>query len=149
MNRLPFILSAIAVAVLAGCATTKAASRRHLRPSWHLRPRRSSGTRSRGSRGTHLFGRRRRYYGRGAERQRSPTVVVAPQRPPLRVGFGRIDSILVVPNAAAGGTAPNTSKRVAMRMDDGTMQYFDTKADNLKVGDRIEITTNGTLRHPA
>ena len=36
-----------------------------------------------------------------------------------------------------------------MRMDDGTLQHFDTKADNLKVGDRIEITTNGTLRHPA
>ncbi len=68
----------------------------------------------------------------------------------MRVGFGRIDSILVVPNAAAGGTATNTSsKRIAMRMDDGTLQHFDTNADDLKVGDRIEITTNGTMRHPA
>jgi hypothetical protein len=36
-----------------------------------------------------------------------------------------------------------------MRMDDGTMQYFDTNAADLAVGDRIEITANGTMRHPA
>jgi hypothetical protein len=77
--------------------------------------------------------------------------VVAPEWAPLRVGFGRIYSIVVAPKAAAGGTAPNTStsKRIAMRMDDGTLQHFDTNADNLKVCDRIEITTNGTMRHPA
>jgi D-serine deaminase-like pyridoxal phosphate-dependent protein len=33
-------------------------------------------------------------------------------------------------------------------MDDGTMQHFDTNADDLKIGDRIEITPNGTMRHP-
>jgi len=67
----------------------------------------------------------------------------------LRVGFGRIESILILPNAAAGGTAPNSSKRIAMRMDDGTVQYFDTNAADVAVGDRIEITPNGTMRHPA
>ena len=36
-----------------------------------------------------------------------------------------------------------------MRMDDGTTQHFDTNADDLKIGDRIEITPNGTMRHPA
>jgi hypothetical protein len=33
-------------------------------------------------------------------------------------------------------------------MEDGTVQQFDTNADGITVGDRIEITTNGTMRHP-
>jgi hypothetical protein len=36
-----------------------------------------------------------------------------------------------------------------MRMDDGSMQYFDTEAAGLAAGDRIEITKEGNMRHPA
>jgi hypothetical protein len=32
-----------------------------------------------------------------------------------------------------------------MKMDDGSMQYFDT--DRGSVGDRIEITKEGTMKH--
>ena len=63
------------------------------------------------------------------------------------VGMGRIESIQPV-SAAAGGT-PANSNRIVTRMDDGSMQYFDTQAKGLAVGDRIEITKNGTMRHPA
>jgi hypothetical protein len=77
------------------------------------------------------------------------TIVVAPAAIALRAGFGRIESILAVPSAAAGGTAPNSTKRIVMRMDDGSVQYFDTQAAGLALGDRIEITKNGTMRHPA
>ena len=151
MNRLPFSLPAIAVAVLAGCATATesgissapapvvtppAAAAAPVAPA-AAAP--AAPTYSVGAAGTTVV-----------VPNASAAAVVAPAMAPLRVGFGRIDSILVVPNAAAGGTAPNTSsKRIAMRMDDGTLQHFDTNADNLKVGDRIEITTNGTMRHPA
>ena len=144
MNRVPFILSAISLAVLAGCATESGITSA---PAPAVAPAAvvvspvapaPAPTYSVGAAGTTVV------------IPNAPTapIVAAPAAAPLRVGFGRIDSILVVPNASAGGTAPSPSKRIAMRMDDGTMQHFDTNADDLKIGDRIEITPNGTMRHP-
>jgi uncharacterized membrane protein len=134
MNRIPFILSTIAMAVVAGCATesgiTSAPAPVVLAPapSYVLAP---SGQvvvpQATGAPGT---------------------IVLAAPAAALRAGYGRIESILALP-AAAGGTAPNPSKRIVMRMDDTTVQYFDTQAAGLAVGDRIEITKNGTMRHPA
>jgi hypothetical protein len=135
MNRLPFILSSIAVAILAGCATdsaiTPAPAPVVVAPAaapYVLAPA-----------------------GTVVVPQASPAgmVVVAPAAAPLRVGLGRIESILAVPSAATGGTAPSSTKRIVMRMDDGSVQYFDTQAAGLAVGDRIEITKDGTMRHPA
>jgi hypothetical protein len=37
------------------------------------------------------------------------------------------------------------TKQITMRMNDGTLQYFETQG-NVVVGDRIEITSNGTMR---
>ena len=51
--------------------------------------------------------------------------------------------------ASAGGMASNSTKRIVMKMDDGSVQYFDTEAAGLVAGDRIEITKDGTMRHPA
>lgn len=78
-------------------------------------------------------------------------VVVAPAAPqPLRAGTGRIESILDIPPAAAAGSSvPNANKRVGIRMDDGTLQYVDTAASGLAIGDRVSITSDGTMRHPA
>jgi len=78
-------------------------------------------------------------------------VVVAPTAAaPLRAGTGRIDSIIdLPPSAAAGSTVPNANKRVGIRMDDGTLQYLDTAASDLAVGDRVSITSDGYMRHPA
>ena len=79
------------------------------------------------------------------------SVVVAPAAPqPLRAGTGRIESLLDIPaSAAAGSSVPNANKRVGIRMDDGSLQYVDTAATGLAVGDRVAITSDGNMRHPA
>jgi len=91
-----------------------------------------------------------------------PTAVVVPQAGtgavvvtpvatgPLRAGTGRIDSIIdLTPSAAAGSSVPGANKRIGVRMDDGTLQYLDTAANDLAVGDRVAITSDGHMRHPA
>ena len=132
MNRLPFAVSAMAVAILAaGCATESGIRTAPppvvvapttapyvITPSGQVVQPQSSGG----------------------------MVVMAPSATPLRAGMGRIESIQ--PVSAAAGNTPANSSRVVTRMDDGSMQYFDTQAAGLTVGDRIEITKNGTMRHP-
>ena len=137
MNRLPFILSTIVIAILAGCATesgiTSAPAPVVLapaQPAYVVGPA--------GSVGTVVV----------PQQASAGTVVVAPAAVALRAGFGRIDSIMAVPSAAAGATS-KPSHRVVMRMEDGSTQYFDTQATGMAVGDRIEITKNGTMKHPA
>jgi hypothetical protein len=71
-------------------------------------------------------------------------VVVTPTASLMRVGLGRIESILAVPASATS----QSTQRIVMRMDDASVQYFDTQAPGLAVGDRIEITKDGTMRHP-
>ncbi len=133
MNRLPFILSAIALAVLAGCATESGITSAPApvvvapaQPAYVVAPA-----------GTVVV-----------PQASAPTMVVAPPAVALRAGYGRIESILAVPSAAAGGTS-KPSTRVVLKMDDGSTQYYDTQAAGMAVGDRVEITTNGTMRHPA
>ena len=125
MNRLPLVLSSIAVAILAGCATesriTSAPAPAAAAPAVVAAPVVVS----------------------------APAVVAAPTAAPLRAGMGRIESILAVPTAAGGRTESNSTKRIVMKMDDGSMQYFDTEAAGLAAGDRIEITKEGNMRHPA
>lgn len=78
--------------------------------------------------------------------------VIVPATSALRAGFGRIDSIAAVPrlgSAAAGASGESTTKRVGLKMADGTMQFIDTDAPNLSVGDRIEITRDGYLKRHA
>jgi hypothetical protein len=135
MNRLPLVLSSIAVAIIAGCATessiTSAPAPVVVAPAsapYVLAPA-----------GTVVV----------PQASTAGMVVLAPAAAPLRVGLGRIESILAVPTAAAGGTASNSTKRIVMKMDDGSVQYFDTQAPGLAAGDRIEITKDGTMRHPA
>lgn len=125
MNRLPLILSSIAVAILAGCATesrvTSAPAPVAAAPAVVAAPVVVA----------------------------APAGVAAPAAAPLRAGMGRIESILAVPTAAGGRTESNSTKRIVMKMDDGSMQYFDTEAAGLAAGDRIEITKEGNMRHPA
>ena len=137
MNRLPLVLSSIAAAVLAGCATesgiTTAAPPMVVTPvqqqqqPYVVAPN-----------GTVV-----------AQPQANPAAVLVttPSATPLRVGMGRIESLQ--PVSAGVGGKPSNSTRVVAKMDDGSTQYFDTAAAGMKVGDRIEITKNGTMRHPA
>ena len=79
----------------------------------------------------------------------SAAVVVPPAPGPLRAGFGRVESITPIPVAAAGGgTVNSASRRIGLRMDDGSLQYLDTTASPLSVGDRVEITSDGKMRYP-
>jgi len=135
MNRLPFILSSIALAILAGCATesrvTSAPPPVAAAPAaapYVLVPA-----------GTVVV----------PQASIGAMVAAGPSAAPLRVGMGRIESILAVPTAAGGRTESNSTKRIVMKMDDGSVQYFDTEAAGLTAGDRIEITKDGTMRHPA
>jgi hypothetical protein len=75
-----------------------------------------------------------------------PAVVVPTA---LRPGNGRVESITTVASAAAGatGSSANSLQRVAIRMDDGTVQVVDTRATGLAVGDRVELTRDGMIRH--
>ena len=135
MNRIPFLLSTMAVAVLAGCATEHRVTSAPA-PVVVAAP----------AQAPYVIAPA----GTVVVPQPGPvgTVVVAPQPVALRAGFGRIESILAVPNAAVGGTAAST-RRVTLRMDDGSMQYFDTEAPSLTVGERIEITKDGMMRQPS
>lgn len=77
---------------------------------------------------------------------RSMTEKVTPEG---RAGMGTVESIVPAPEvAAAGGTAGSGTKRVAVRMADGTLQVFHTRAVNLKDGERVEIEPDGYIRHP-
>jgi hypothetical protein len=76
-------------------------------------------------------------------------VVVAPAPAPLQAGYGRVETIVPVPAAAAGATVPPATKRVGIRMDSGIVQYLDTNATGLSIGERIEITSDGMMRRPA
>src|ERR1043165_2654909 len=131
MNRIPFILSTIALGVLAGCA---AKHRVTSAPAPVVVAAPAQAPYVLAPAGTVVV----------PQAGPAGTGVVAPAPVALRAGCGRIESILPVPNAAAGGTAAAT-RRVTMRMDDGSVQYFDTEAPSLSVGERIEITKDGMM----
>jgi hypothetical protein len=135
MNRLPLVLSSIAVAILAGCATgtesritSAPAPMAPAAAPYVLAPA-----------GTVVV----------PQASAAGMVVAGPAAAPLRSGLGRIEQILAVQTAAGGRTESNSTKRIVMKMDDGSVQYFDTEAAGLAAGDRIEITKEGTMRHPA
>ena len=66
--------------------------------------------------------------------------------PKAKPGFGRVETVTVMPTASAGGTAPNMMSRISIRMEDGTTQYVDTSVSGLAPGDRVEITSEGYLK---
>lgn len=78
-----------------------------------------------------------------------PTVVVqqpaaVPQPSAIRAGFGRVESITAAPqSAAAGGTQ---MRRLGIKMEDGTVQFVDTAAQGINMGERIELTSDGYIK---
>jgi hypothetical protein len=134
MTRLLLALSAIGLALVAGCATEHRVAPA---PAPVVVP--PAGTASSGA--TIVVPQ---------ATAPAPAVVVAPAPAPLRAGYGRIEAIVPVPPAAvAGSSVPGANKRISVRMDDGSMQYLDTAAPNLAVGDRVQLTSDGRMIHPA
>jgi hypothetical protein len=78
------------------------------------------------------------------------SAVIVPQTPgALRAGTGHIDSITAVPPVSgSGSTVPSDTRRVGVKMSDGSIQYMDGRVPNLSLGDRVEITNDGHLRYP-
>ena len=74
----------------------------------------------------------------------APVVVAQPTPTAIRPGFGRIESIAAVPPSAAAGGA--SMRRLGIKMEDGTVQYVDTAAPGYALGDRIELTRDGYIR---
>ena len=74
-----------------------------------------------------------------------PPAVIVPETA-VRPGFGRVESIASVPSsaAAAGGA---TMRRLGIKMEDGTLQVIDTSAGSIALGDRVELTRDGKIRH--
>ena len=63
----------------------------------------------------------------------------------IRPGSGRVESITALQQSAAtGGT---TMRRFGIKMDDGTVQYVDSPAQGINMGERIELTSDGRIRH--
>src|SRR5437764_4624882 len=141
MNKLPFTLSAVALAALAGCATESRVAPAPAPVVIQQAPPAAVVVPPNTPAGSAVV----------VPQSGSGSVMVAPTTPaPLRAGTGRIDSLIDLPaGAAAGSTVPAANKRVGLRMDDGTLQYIDTAATGLAVGDRVAITSDGYMRHPA
>jgi hypothetical protein len=81
----------------------------------------------------------------------APAPVVVQQVPgvvtpsAIRPGFGRVETITAVqPSAGAGGT---TMRRLGIKMEDGTVQYVDSVATGISVGERVELTGDGHVKH--
>ena len=73
------------------------------------------------------------------------TTVVVPEVATVRPGDGRVESSTRMSEASG---LPNPLKRYGVRMDDGTVQFFDSRAPNLSIGDRVELTADNHIRYP-
>lgn len=80
----------------------------------------------------------------------APVIVATPAPQPLRAGTGKIEQIINLPaSAAAGSSVPGATKRVTIRMDDGSLQYLDTAATDISIGERVSLTNDGVMKYPA
>lgn len=71
---------------------------------------------------------------------------VVPTPTAIRAGYGRIESITPMQQSAASGGSVRQLKRLGIKMEDGTVQFVDTPAEGLTIGERIELTSDGQLR---
>ena len=76
---------------------------------------------------------------------------IAGQPVAYHTGMGTVTSVSVSPSytAAAGGTAQTTPQRLnrlAVRMDNGAVQYVDTDGSDFRSGMRVELLPDRTIR---
>jgi hypothetical protein len=77
----------------------------------------------------------------GAVVQPGTAVVVAPTAG-VRPGVGRVESNNRL-SLAGGEDRP--VRRLGVRMSDGVLQYVDTRAQNIAIGDRVELTADNHI----
>ena len=77
----------------------------------------------------------------------APATVVVTSPVAVRPGFGRVESINALPTSSAAAAGGQTMRRLGIKMEDGTMQVVDTAAGNIALGDRVELTSEGRIRH--
>jgi hypothetical protein len=80
----------------------------------------------------------------------SPPSSPAAPLPAHRPGVGVVESASVVslsssPSAAAGGSASSPTMGYRLRMEDGSTQNILHAGERFKVGDRVEVTSDGRL----
>lgn len=71
--------------------------------------------------------------------------VVVPGAAGVRPGTGRVESSTRLSEASG---FPNPLRRYGIRMDDNTVQFVDSRAPNLSIGDRVELTADNHIRYP-
>ena len=144
MNKLTFPLSAITIAILAGCAAESrvapAPAPVVVQPATPTAAVVTAPATTTAAAPTVIV----------PAAGSAPVVVAAATPQPLRAGTGKIEQIINLPaSAAAGSSVPGATKRVTIRMDDGSLQYLDTAASDISIGERVSLTNDGTMRYPA
>ena len=77
------------------------------------------------------------------------TPYIIPQTFPYAPGTGTVQSMMRTPadlSAAAGSSAPGSSYRLGIRMDNGSWQYVDVEGGDFSVGTRIELGPDRTYK---
>ncbi|MGQ0653710.1 MAG: hypothetical protein ACT4P4_15815 [Betaproteobacteria bacterium] len=77
------------------------------------------------------------------------TPYIVPQTFPYTPGTGTVQTVMRVPaelSAAAGTSAPATSHRLGIRMDNGTWQYIDADSSDFGVGSRVQLGPDRLIR---
>jgi hypothetical protein len=77
---------------------------------------------------------------------------IVSQQMPYKAGTGVVQSWAAAPSPAAGASGrvdPGSGMlRMAIKMDDGTVQYVDTDSRDFPVGTRVELTPDRVIRRP-
>jgi hypothetical protein len=68
---------------------------------------------------------------------------------PMRAGTGVVQSVTPAPimagaTASAGSSEP--MQRLEIKMNDGRVQYVDTKSGEIAKGDRVQLSEDGIIR---
>jgi len=73
------------------------------------------------------------------------TAVIVPPSGGVHPGTGRVESSTRL-SLASGEERP--TRRLGLRMDDGTVQFVDTQAQNVDIGERVELTADNHIIYP-
>jgi outer membrane lipoprotein SlyB len=71
---------------------------------------------------------------------------------PFKAGSGIVQSWAAAPSPAAGASGrvdpTGGTLRMAIKMDDGTVQYVDTDSRDFPVGTRVQLTPDRIIQRP-